>query len=372
MRSATTFAPPSPASDSATLAPVGPAYQANYNPLTGLPLDPDQQLDRTPFLVAITNFPPSSRPQTGLSLADHVWESSIAQGQTRFLAVYYGVEWNHFEGSAAQRNLPYDHLLGPVRSGRVVFEDIRSFYPGALLITRAASPEILPELNRQFTMFNKDPQDVNSAGLTYQEILELPLETASAETYAGLHFDPEVPPGGVSAPDLTVIYNQYAQYSWVFEESSQRYTRLQAPFGSDGPMSPLIDRLTGQPLQFDNLVVLFAQHKFENLAATILEIEMRFVPERYGLLFRNGQVYEIRWSSRRNEFRLLDEAGQDFPLRPGTTFYEVVSFRSTWNPETRVLRYHQPPLPTLTPSATPTPTTTPTPTRTATPTPTPP
>ena len=226
---------------------------------------------------------------------------------------------------------------------------------------------MLPELNRQLTLDNKRDSDVNSAGLTYQEIDELSRKPAAPADYSGLRFDGQPPAGGQQAEDLTVIYNQYAQYGWRYNSQVRRYTRLQAPFEGEGPMEPLIDRLTGQPLQFDNLVVLFAQHKFENLAATILEIELRYVPDRFGLVLRDGQLYEIDWSSRSNQFRLYDQNRDPFPLKPGKTFFEVVSFRSTWDPDQRLVRYHQPPLPTLTPSATPT--ITPTPTETATPSP---
>ncbi len=244
---------PSPTSPTSTPEPSGPEFRPGINPLTGLPID-SELLNEAPFLVAITNFPPSSRPQAGLSLADHVWESSIAQGQTRFLAVYYGLNWAEYAKTADQIDLPYNHLIGPVRSGRVAFEDIRSFYPDALLITRAASPEILPELNRQLTLYNKDDRDVNSAGLTYQEIAQLVREPASPAEYAGLRFDGQPPANGVPAEDLTIIYNRFAQYGWRYNPEAQRYTRLQAPFDGEGPMEPLADRLTGQPLQFDNVV----------------------------------------------------------------------------------------------------------------------
>jgi hypothetical protein len=59
------------------------------------------------------------------------------------------------------------------------------------------------------------------------------------------------------------------------------------------------------------------------------------------------------------------------PLKPGTTFFELVSFQSTWDDELRIARFHSPPLPTLTPRPTRIPTTPPTETEEPTATPEP-
>ena len=42
------------------------------------------------MLVSISHFPPSGRPQAGLSFAPFVYEFSITGGETRFLAAFYG------------------------------------------------------------------------------------------------------------------------------------------------------------------------------------------------------------------------------------------------------------------------------------------
>lgn len=361
---ATATSSPSPLPPTATYAPVGPGYQAGFHPLTGLPLEEPESLERSALLVAITNFPPSARPQAGLSQAAHVWETSIGQGLTRFLAVYYGQYPEQLAGLAEGQDLPYDFAIGPVRSGRVAFETIRKFYPEALLVTRAASPEVLAQLNRQFTINALDPQDVNSAGLRPEDLGSLPFEPVRPEDYAGYRFDSLPPAGGQPGPDLRLIYNRFAHVGWEYDRQSGSYGRLQDAADGEEKLSPQVDRLTGEPLHFENVVVLFARHKFENLAGTILEIELSFVPERFGLLLRDGRLYEIEWSGQRGEFRLLDGNGDDLALKPGRTFFEVVSFRSTWDSEERLVRYHSPPLPTLTPTevftATPTPSETPT------------
>jgi hypothetical protein len=62
-----------------------------------------------------------------------------------------------------------------------------------------------------------------------------------------------------------------------------------------------------------------------------------------------------------------DDQGKAVPLRPGVTYFEVVSYESSWDPAARIVRFHNPPLPTLT--ITPTPTLTFTPSATESPEP---
>jgi hypothetical protein len=376
--SATRPAQPSPSATlsptpppSATPRPVGPAYFPGYNPLTGLPIGPGL-LRRAPLLVSITNFPPSARPQAGLSQADHVWETSIGQGLTRFLAVYFGDYPQRLSELAPGADLPYDFVIGPIRSGRVVFDDIRAFYPGGLIVTRAASAQVLPELGKQLTVNALNPDDVNSAGLRLADLPGLPLDPAQPASHAGLSFDHRIPAGGSPGLELSLIYNLFAQFQWTYDSASGRYLRWQDMADGNGQLGPQIDRLTGQQLAFDNLVVLFADHKLQNLEGTIIEIELRFVPARFGLVFRDGRRYPITWSSERSALRLFDEDGRPLALKPGRTFFEVFGFESTWDGES-VVRYHSPPLPTLTitPTFTVSPTVTVTPTETGTATPEP-
>ncbi len=90
--------PPQPAStatEQPTPTPVvyGPDqadFPSNINPLTGLPVVDPSMLNIPAMLVSISHFPPTARPQAGLSFAPYVFEFSITGGETRFLTVFYG------------------------------------------------------------------------------------------------------------------------------------------------------------------------------------------------------------------------------------------------------------------------------------------
>ena len=352
---------------------VGPEYLEGHNPLTGLPVADLSTLFRVPLLVSITEFPPSSRPQAGLSAAAQVWETSIGEGMSRFLAVYYG-DYMQTLAELLEDHPEYDEqdaALGPIRSGRVGYEEIRRFYPGALLITRYASPEVAEQLSNLVTVYADDVNDVNSAALTLAELEALEVGAADPANYASLTFDARVPAGGRSGLSVDLIYNLYDQIRWVYSRGSGAYLRWQDQADGTGALHPLVDRLTGSQLQADNVVLMFARHEFENVAGTILEIELAFLPKRNGVLFRDGRMYNVHWSTRRLKLRLEDSEGREVPLKPGTTFFELVSFQSTWDDELRIARFHNPPLPTLTPRPTRTPTTVPTETEEPTATPEP-
>ena len=104
----------------ATIPPV-------INPLTGLPQSDPSLLDRRPMAVKVANYPRYVRPQSGLSLADQIFEYYIEGGLTRFIAVFYGSdsEW-----------------VGPVRSGRFFDEHIARMYQ-AFLVFKFADKRVL-------------------------------------------------------------------------------------------------------------------------------------------------------------------------------------------------------------------------------------
>ncbi len=99
----------------------------NLDPLTGLsPADP-ALLDRRPLAIKVANYPRYIRPQSGLTLADNIYEYYIEGGLTRFIAVFYGntSEW-----------------VGPVRSGRYFDENIQRMYQ-SFLVFKFADPRVL-------------------------------------------------------------------------------------------------------------------------------------------------------------------------------------------------------------------------------------
>lgn len=321
---------------------VGPGYLEGYNPLTGLPEGDPSVLFQKPLMVSVSNFPPSARPQSGLSMAAQVWESYIGEGATRFLAIFYGDYASQLQAILSNRleEGGPGFVIGPIRSGRVIYEDIKTLFPGAQLITAGASAEVGSQLSNRQNVFGDDPDDVNSAGMDGSSLSAFSSVQGNPTDYAMLTFGPALTEG-VPAESLRITYNVNTHVGWTYDPASGKYLRSQDQADMTGELYPALEALTGEQLAFENVVVLWARHHM--VTPTIIEVELLYVPDRYGLLFRDGQMYEIHWSSRSAKLQITDDQGNPVPLKPGNTFFQVVSYYSSWNPEEMFIRFREPP-----------------------------
>ena len=128
------------------------------------------------------------------------------------------------------------------------------------------------------------------------------------------------------------------QSGWFYDPLYQAYLRYvdTSEYGQAGVLYPDTDRLTERQIFFENVIVMFAQH--EVVSPTNLDIHLD--PGRSGkaLLFRDGQVYKITWSTRQQQdkatagvrpLRFLWRDGGLAPLKPGHTWIIVVTPETT-------------------------------------------
>lgn len=334
-------ATPSPAPEQPQVEP----QELEVNPFTGLTVEDPQTLMLRPILVSISNFPPSARPQSGLSHAAHVFSTFIGYGMNRFLALVYADDLIHlgevFNNRLAEGGGP-EYALGPVRSGRVAFEDIKTLYPHSALITAGASPNVLAQLSNRTSVYGTDEEDINSTGVGADTLSQLAGAAAiDPKEYISLTFDPNPPGGGEEADFLRVVYNYLNQNGWQYNADLGRYMRLQDQADGSGELFPMTDALTGEPLGFDNVLVLWAQHTY--VSPTVIEINLVYVWDHFGLLYRDGKVYEIRWATRSGKLTVYDPEGNPVALKPGQTWFEVMSYQSTWDRVKSIVRFHEPP-----------------------------
>jgi len=247
--------------------------------------------------------------------------------------------------------------VGPVRSGRLVYADIAAFFPDSCLIYAFASAEVLVHL----PVCAFVTHDVQGGGymLDINEMTRLAKDSRKADKeidYVSNIYDSQVPEGGVSALQLHAYIAWLNQSAWKYNplyESWWRYVDDADP-QTAGILHPEIDRLTGRQLHFENLIILFAHHDVISPTNLDIHLEQDWVGD--ALLFRDGKMYEIRWSTvasdqelqtgRRKpiQFLNLDDTTL-FPLKPGHTWVLIVT------PETAVtevaagewlLQFHQP------------------------------
>ena len=311
---------------------VGPdTFPAGVNPLTGLPVKNPDALKIPPALVSITNFPPSARPQAGLSFSPVVYEMYIGEGTSRFLAVFYG-DYPTL-ADAKDKEQSKNPAVGPVRSGRKPYEALRKLYNGFLVMASAAE-KIARQLNYVTNVFGSDSDDINSAMVDVtrlEEVARAEQKRLGDTQLSGQRYATTPPEGGKAGTVLWLPWSFLNQVFWRYDEKTGGYHRWQD--NADGStFTEMTDRLTDEPLSFENVVVLFADHHAE--AETVIGIDFLYITKMPAVVFRDGQMYEVFWSTRNETYekttgkirpiRFVDAQGKPFPLKPGQTWVMVI------------------------------------------------
>ncbi|MDR3575577.1 MAG: DUF3048 C-terminal domain-containing protein [Anaerolineaceae bacterium] len=305
---------------------VGPDhFPAGINPLSGLPVSHPENLSLPPALVSITNFPITSRPQAGLSFSPFVFEMYIGEGASRFLAVFYG----DYPTDPAGNN---DVEVGPIRSGRRPYESLRELFRG-FLVFASASRRVYPYLSEFNVVYGNDT-DVNHALMKSSQVQQIATASQSKlgkPALSGLKFDSQPPAGGKTGKMIWVPYNKLDQVIWHYDTASGSYVRFED--NADGKtFTQMTDRLNGKPLTYQNVVIQFVKdHRYDE---TLFDFDLLYITKMPALLFRDGQVYPIFWTTGSSTYerttglmrpiRFMDAQGNAFPLKPGQTWVEMV------------------------------------------------
>ena len=321
-------------SESTVQSSPPPRPAESLNPLTGLPVANQEMLSLPPAFVSVTNWPPAARPQAGLSFSPIIFELYIGEGMSRFLAMFYGdypAEASLMDG---EELLQSDHAeIGPIRSGRLPYESLRSLYNG-FLVMASAYKGVAANLSQHSSIFGSDGDDVNSAMIPVTKLEDIARDNQKKlepAALSGVEFETQAPEGGSAADQFWFIYNAVDQIVWKYDAGPGSYLRYQD--NADGKtFVRASDRLNGADLTMENVVVLFANHRACTEVA--FDIDLKYIDRSPALLFRDGQVYKIYWTTRNEEYekttgklrpiRFIDEKGNSFPLKPGQTWIHLV------------------------------------------------
>ena len=238
--------------------------------------------------------------------------------------------------------------VGPVRSGRLVYADIADFFLDSCLIFAYASAEVLEELPKCAFV------DHNIQGGGYmldiselKKLAEDRRDEGLANVYVSNIYVNEPPDGGKPASQLHVYIAWLNQTGWEYDALSETYWRYvdDGVASTAGILHPEIDRLTGRQLQFENVILLFAKH--DVISPTNLDIHLERGLSGEALLFRDGQVFDIRWSTESDgPIQFQNNDGSLSPLKPGHTWVSVVTPQTAVTEQKSgewLLRFSQPP-----------------------------
>ena len=311
----------------------------SLNPLTGLPPSNPSALERRPLAIKVANYPRYIRPQSGLTLADNVYEYYIEDGLTRFVAVFYGndSEW-----------------VGPVRSGRYFDENIQRMYH-AYLVFKFADPRELDHFKlSDFSDFlvvptngscppfhlmpNRNIEVYNNSyfnTILWEDCVARDgLENQRPSIRNGF-FSEAAPPSDLPGTQMFTFYSADSYHYWLYREETQQYVRYQelddTRNGKPETYDTLMDAVTATAVHASNIVYLLAPHTFANsfdLEDEVYQIDLTRSGEAY--VFRDGVGMPARWyrTNKDQPLLLAGVNGAPLYLKPGITFYEVLGARS--------------------------------------------
>lgn len=301
-----TVPPPTTAADTTTTVVQGPPF-----PLTGLPVTDDAAASRPALVVKIDNHP-RARPQSGLGLADIVFEENV-EGITRFAAVF------HSQGSDP---------VGPIRSGRTQDVDLLGLLDRPLFAWSGGNPAVNRAVaNSDLVNLSNLIAEVQREGGFFRDPArraphDLYATTTDLWTLAPPDASPPPPQFAYRAPEASVLGEPSTgvridmdgvRVDWEWDGTA--YVRRQ-----DG--EPHLDAISG-PIAASNVVVMVVQYRPS--PADARSPEAQTVGSGDLLVFSGGSVVRGSWerADRLSPFTLTDLAGNPILLTPGTTWVEL-------------------------------------------------
>jgi hypothetical protein len=317
---------------------VAAIVQPVINPLTGLPVDDPQRLERRPVMVKVSNFPREGRPHAGLSYADIVFDYFIGYGMNRFLTLYYGQD---------------AYKIGPLRSGRRVDAELVTMYSGLLaygsadedtdaVLVTALGEYALSHLEADCPAFCGTITHSAAGVFANSEAISAHINAMgwdnSKPDLPGMVFDDQPPADMQPADQITILFNYYNRGEWRYDAASGKYLRWIEFIENEGEeieimeMVPLTDRLTGEQLAFSNIIILFAN--YTELAPSAHTIDIW--DNKNGLpayLFRDGGMVDGEWASVNDSdpLQFTNADGSPMALKPGSTWIVITGLSSSFN-----------------------------------------
>ncbi len=320
-----------PAATTAQDVVIGPdTYPDGINPLTGLPADDPNALNRRPLLIKITNFPPVVRDyQIGLNDAEIVWEHLLSGGVTRFSAIFLE---NDYE------------KIGPVRSGRLVDFELTRIYRSLFAYSGMSQGTIevlfgdalvservvggsgpCPPLCRypqeglalEHTLFG-DTEQIRTDFATERD-----ADTTPDPVY-GMAFSDDAPPGGTPLDYAQVRYTQ-SVVGWEWNAAAERWLRVQ-----DG--DPHWDTSQDKQVQAANVVIIEDEHTVQPYVSeqywgpANFAFSVNLIGSGRAYMLRDGTLYQGEWrrESRDEPLTFFDADGDVLPFKPGNSFFNLV------------------------------------------------
>jgi len=198
----------------------------------------------------------------------------------------------------------------------------------------SAHKGVLQNLSQFNNIYGKAEDDINSAMIPVAAIEDMAKsmnQEINPHNMQVNQFSQHPPSNGKPAPRLWFIYNSIDQVIWQYSKDTETYNRYQDD--ADGEkFIRATDRLNEDPLSFENVVILFTNHR--SCTETAFDLDLKYINKAPAILLRDGQLYRIYWTTKNEDYekstgklrpiRFIDENGDPFPLKPGQSWVHFV------------------------------------------------
>ncbi|MBZ9686092.1 DUF3048 domain-containing protein [Clostridium estertheticum] len=301
---------PSPLTPAKTEAPIK-TPQKYFAPYTGEEVK-KEILDNIAVLAIVENSQ-TARPQSGINAADIVYETLAEGGTPRFIAL--------FQSGDAQK-------IGPIRSARSYFLDISKEY-NLPFAHCGGSEEALDEIKNENLMsmnemkyastywrdnLRKAPHNLYTSTDKLRELVKT-KKFIKAPTVK-LKFDKSYWDSNKFSPATNVFLKINNLYNTSYTYKDGLYFKSMDGVSSTNKEDKL-------PLAFKNIVVQITSIKTQ---ADGLHLDIALVGTGDGYVISNGKFVKMHWSKKNvvSQTLLTDEQGNELPLNPGKTWWNIV------------------------------------------------
>ncbi|MBN2045371.1 MAG: DUF3048 C-terminal domain-containing protein [Anaerolineales bacterium] len=304
---------------------------AGWCPLTGLPTDADL-LQNRPIFISISKFPAWATRPAVLAAAPVVFETLIDEGQTRLQALYYCGYPQTVAGVEAQGGGQFD--ISGVRSGRVFYAELAQLF-GAGLIFGGADAKVYQTIAPYQCGVVDNVAVPNNPGGLGMDVESLQNVAESCKHRLG---NPDLnvwqfgaaPSGGQAAANFLMDYNYLNQTRWIYDAKAGGYVRYENDPAEPKQFTLSTDKLTGEAIVRQNVILLETPHEVLNSSGTIINFDL--TDERgYAYLLRDGMMHKACWSAVFDDYPTESNRYRPFLLYDCDTKEPVnFAYGSTW------------------------------------------
>ncbi|MGL5347169.1 MAG: DUF3048 domain-containing protein [Peptostreptococcaceae bacterium] len=286
---------------------------STYSYYTGEEIPLESYNNNIPFMVMIENSV-YARPQSGLSFADIVYETSAEGGIPRFMALFYS-------------DMP--ETIGPVRSVRPYFIDL-ALENNLAFAHCGGSAEALASISNDSSIMSIN--EISNGSYFWRDTSRNAphnLYTSSENIIKSINdknfnydakrfseFDNSYYENDSLATISNISINLNSSYNTSYTFKNGLYTK-----SMDDELA--LDALTNKPLTFSNVVIQKTNITLQN---DNTHLNVALVGEGEGYVFSNGRYINVLWKKNSTDSKttLYDYEGKIVPLSEGKTIWHIV------------------------------------------------